>query len=888
MTLKPGDRLGPYEIAAQIGSGGMGDVYRARDPRLRRDVAIKVLPAGVALDPDRLARFEQEARAAAALSHPNILAVYDIGTHNSSPYIVGELLEGETLRQREAAGALPVRKAVDIAVQVAHGLGAAHEKGIVHRDLKPENIFLTADGRVKILDFGLAKLTQSDVALAGVTAMPTTPPKSQPGLIMGTFGYMAPEQVRALPADQRADIFSLGAVVYEMLSGRRAFHRDTNADTMTAILNEDPPDLPIAERRIPPAIARIVDRCLEKNPSARFQTANDLGFALEALSSHSDQSDAATIATTPPISRRSRKRLGWALAALFFLVGTVLAILFTGRAADDAPAIQFAVTPPATYGFGGAPQQTFALSPNGRRLAFIANKPGLAPTIWIRSIDALDAQPVGDSTLASRPFWSPDSRTLGFVQAGRLKTIVVPGGPSQIVADVPPSNGVTWHQNGTIVFCSAGGEAFKVPAAGGQPTKLPGTATSAETSCRFPRFLPDGRHFLFRSFSGTVRVASLDSADTIALARADGQAEFAAGHLFFVRQGTLFAQAFDIRSVKLTGDAIAVAEHVRSDAGGSSFSVSDGGVLAYRTGEQRPATQLSWVDRTGKTLGTVGQPGFYQNPALSPDGSRLALEAASGQGRGADIWVSELARGVISRFTFDEANDVYPVWSPDGSRIMFASDRLAGVFHLFQKLSNFAGEDELVFRSGDYDKKPYDWSPDGRHIVFISYQPGQTQIGVLPLVGDGKPLALPPLTYGVTMGNVSPDGKWIAYASNESGRTEVYVRSFPTPAGKRQISKDGAIAPRWRGDGRELYYYAFDGRIMAVPVRADTTFDVGTAVPLFTTELLKGSTTVVGFRAQYDVTRDGRQFLVNVPVSDQTATPPSITVVYNWPATLKR
>jgi Tol biopolymer transport system component len=855
---------------------------------LRRDVAIKVLPTG-SVDPDKLLRFEQEARAAAALAHPNILAVYDIGTCDSSPYIVSELLEGQTLRDRlSIASALPVRKAVEIAAQIAHGLAAAHEKGVVHRDLKPENIFLTTDGRVKILDFGLAKLTQSDGALAGMTTMPTTPPTSQPGLVMGTFGYMAPEQVRALPADQRSDIFALGAVVYEMLSGRRAFHRDTTADTMTAILNEDPPDLPIAERHIPPAIARIVDRCLEKNPASRFQTANDLAFALEALSSHSDQSSAGTIVATAPVGRRSRDRLGWALAALSFVVGAVFAVLYTRRAPDDVAAIQFAVAPPPSYAFGGAPNQTFALSPNGRRLAFIATRPGQPPSMWIRSMDTVEAQPLGDSALANRPSWSPDSRTLAFIQAGKLKIVVVPGGSSQIVADVPTTSGMTWHQNGTIVFCSAGGEAFRVPATGGQPAKVPGTATSPETSCRFPRFLPDGHHFLFRSFAGTIRVGSLDSADTISLVRADGQAEFAADHLFFVRQGTLFTQSFDVRNTKLIGDAVALAEHVRSDVGGSAFTVSDAGVFAYRTGEQRPTTQLSWADRTGKLLGTVGQPALYQNPALSLDGSRVALEIASKEGRGADIWVAELARGVMSRFTFDDANDVYPVWSPDGSRVMFASDRLAGVFHLYQKLSNFSGDDELVFRAGDYDKKPYDWSPDGRYLVYIMYPPGQAHIAVLPLFGDRKPLGLPPLSYGVTMGQVSPGGKWVAYVSAESGRNEVYVRSFPAPAGKRQISKDGAIAPRWRGDGKELYYYATDGRIMAAPVRPDAAFDVGTAVPLFTAQLLNGPAVVAGFRAQYDVTRDGRQFLLNVPVSDQASAPQSITVVMNWQATLKR
>jgi hypothetical protein len=430
-----------------------------------------------------------------------------------------------------------------------------------------------------------------------------------------------------------------------------------------------------------------------------------------------------------------------------------------------------------------------------------------------------------------------------------------------------------------------------VPAAGGQATPLTKPdASRRETLHRGPSFLPDGRHFLFMAPPNTIWIGSLDATETTKLLTADSQVQYANGHLLFVRQGTLMAQAFDERRLTLSRDAVPIAEQVQGDGstGYSAFSVSENGVLAYRTGSANATTQLTWMDRGGKPLGAIGPPGRYRNPALSPDGTTLAVEVVDPGGRREDIWLVELARGVMSRFTFDSGNDVYPVWSPDGTRIMFASDRAGGVFNMYQKRSNGAGDDELVFKSSDGDKKPYSWSPDGRYLVYIAYPPGvPNHLGVLPLFGDRKPLPFPPGTFGVSLGQVSPDGRWVAYYSTESGRPEVYVRSFPTPGGKWQISKDGAAAPRWRGDSKELFYYAADGQLMAVPIKAsETALEVGTPTKLFAPRALNGPTSPVGFRAQYDVTRDGQRFLLNVPAED--AAPPSINVVVNWPAALKK
>jgi Tol biopolymer transport system component len=555
--------------------------------------------------------------------------------------------------------------------------------------------------------------------------------------------------------------------------------------------------------------------------------------------------------------------------------------------ADPAPA-RFFFGPPDTAAL--VPRLTLAASPDGRRVAFIASRPGGQPMLWVRSLDALEAQPLNGTEGAVFPFWSPNSRTLAFFAGGKLKTIDASGGPVQALCDAVGYGG-TWSADGVIVFAaSLSGRLLKVPAAGGQPTPVTTLDVARkENGHLYPAFLPDGRHFLyFAKPANTIWIGSLDSNEATRVLDADSQAEYVLpGYLIFVRQGTLLAQPFDAPRARVTGDAVPIAQGLAPDATirYATFSSSDSGVIAYKTGVSSLPTRLTWVDRTGKALGWVGSPGLYRNPALSPDGTRLAVEATDPQTSTQDVWLMELGRGVTSRFTFDPGNDIYPVWSADGSRIIFGSDRVSGlVFNLYQKLANGADQETLVLPSSD-EMAPYSWSPDGRYVMYRCGLANQRDIGILSLIGDRTPRPFLPPRPNRTNAFVSPDGRWITYTSDESGKFEVYVQTFPVPTGKWQISQGGAVFPRWRRDSRELYYYASDGRLMAVPVGGTTTLDVGTPIPLFERRMLGGPTTGVNFRGQY-VTNDGQRFLLNMPIDEAAPTP--ITVVLNWTTTLHR
>src|SRR3989454_155521 len=669
----------------------MGEVYRARDTRLGRDVAVKVLPSSFSADSDRLHRFEQEACAASALNHPNILIVHDIGTHDGSPYIVSELLEGETLRQQMSGAALAQRRVTDYAGQIAHGLAAAHEKGIVHRDLKPDNVFITKDGRVKILDFGIAKLTRPDSSQSQ-TDIPTRRIDTDPGVVIGTVGYMSPEQVRGRPVDHRSDIFSFGAILYEMLSGRRAFHGESAAETMSAILKEDPPDLSETNHNVSPALERLVNHCLEKNPEERFHSASDLAFALEALSG-STATSAQTVAMPAFAPRwfKRRELIAWAVAGIAILIAAIaVTISHFRRPPTELHAVRLFVPPPEKTSFG-----SFAISPDGLRLAFAATDASGKTLLWIRPLDSINAQPLSGTEEATQPFWSPDSRFIGFFAGGKLKKIEVTGGPTQTLCNVTLSRGGTWNRDGVIIFTPGTLEPlYRVSAAGGEPTPVTTLDKSRqETSHRWPYFLPDGRHFLYTVFGGPesqgVYVRSLDAKENRRLLSAvNSDAAYAPpGYLLFRREATLMAQAFDADKLQLTGDPFPIAEQVGSDASTfqTFFSVSQTGVLAYNSGGSGK-TQLAWMDRGGKQNGLVGPPGNYLRPLLSPDEKRVAVDDVDLQGN-RDVWIIELGRGNPSRFTFDPAIDVAPVWSPDGSRIVFGSNRegTLNLLNLYQK-----------------------------------------------------------------------------------------------------------------------------------------------------------------------------------------------------------
>jgi eukaryotic-like serine/threonine-protein kinase len=898
MRLQPGDRLGPYEIVSALGAGGMGEVYRARDPRLGRDVAIKVLPAAVAADVDRLHRFEQEARAAAALNHPNILAVYDIGTDANTTFIVSELLEGETLRERIKSGPVAARKAIELALQLARGLAAAHDRGIIHRDLKPENVFVIRDHRVKILDFGLAKLTQDRPpveasAVATVLSLPT-----QPGVVLGTVGYMAPEQVRGLSVDQRADLFAFGAILYELLSGRQAFSRETPPETMAAILKEDPPDLSVASGAVPPPLVRIVDRCLEKNPSARFQTASDLAFALESLSDESSAS--ASIATPAGSQRTYRPWLAWGVAALILATLAPFAYQHVREPRATSSPIRFQIPPTVEFGGPG----NFGLSPDGRQLAFVGRGPDGVMRLWIRTMDSLVVRSLPGSEVNEStppPFWSPDGRFVAFDAGGKLKKLDVSGGPPQTLCDLPSvAVGGTWNRNGDIIVGNITGGLLHVRETGGAASPVTTLDPSRKEEFHMlPSFLPDGRHFVYLriaprgpEFSGTY-VGTLD-------AKPDGQSKerllpyevgltYAAatdsgpGRLLFLREGTLMAQPFDEGRLALAGEPVPVVERVGSFRDSGFFSTSANDVLVYRTADND--FQVTWFDRQGNVSSRVSEPGGYRGVALSPDGSRAVASRTNPQDASkADLWLFDLSRGSgATRLTLGTGIAEMPIWSPDGKRIAFTFSNNM----LRQKLASGEGGEQELMRVGTAGSiRPADWSPDGRFLLYAAADSNATTWDLLVLSSsDPKPVPFVRSGFTEEQGRFSPNGRWVAYVSNESGLDEVYVRALATDfssssasaGGSVLVSRGGGTAPRWRGDGRELFYLAPNGKIMAVEVKAGQQFDIGTPTPLFQTP----PGTVVG-----DVSADGKRFLLVTPVGPSASAP--FTVVLNWTAGLKK
>jgi serine/threonine protein kinase len=898
MVTVAGTRFNHYVILSPLGAGGMGEVYRARDTRLNREVAIKVLPASFANDTDRLRRFEQEAQATSALNHPNILTIYDIGTHERAPFIVAELLEGEELRAQLEQGVLPVYRAIEYARQITAGLAAAHEKGIVHRDLKPENLFITGDGRVKILDFGLAKLKPQHTNPVD-SQVPTQQKITDPGTVMGTVGYMSPEQVRGQEADTRSDIFSFGMILYEMLSGRRPFDATSVADVMSAILKDDPPELSETNAKISPALDKIVRRCLEKKPQHRFQSAHDLGFALETLTTPSG-SHLETGAAFPSItqsargSRMSRReRLAWLLAACFLLAllaALPFAVIQLRRSPANAEAIRFFIPPPEGSSFDSS-----AISPDGRQLAFIATAQGKR-LLWVRPLNALTAQPLPGTEDALNHFWSPDSRSLGFLTGSKLKKIDLAGGLPQILCDTTSRSGGTWNREDMIIFGANGG-LLGVSATGGTVFAVTKSdQTRQEISHGWPYFLPDGRHFVLSISSPQpehrgIYLGSLDKGPMRRLVPDYSNAAWAAsaegGWLLFVRRGALLAQPFDTRKMSLMGEPFPLAEQVSNSLinGRGAFSVSENGVLVYASGTSWN-TQLVWLDRSGKELSVASPPGNHVKLRLSPDDRRLVLERDDPQTGNKDLWVRDLSRGVTTRFTFDPSNDSDPIWSPDGSRIVWSSNR-NGRVGLYQKSASGMGQDELLLSSENY-VLPRDWSTDERFIVYIKFDPKTFwDVWGLPLAGERKPFLLVQSPYSEGAPRLSPDGRWLAYRSSESGREEVYVTTFPSPSAKWQISSGGGAQPHWQHDGKELYYVAADSRLMAVQVEsaAASKADFAAGVPqaLFETRLPYASMRDIDF---YDVAADGRRFLINTPVDEVRAMP--LTVVVNWAAGVKK
>jgi serine/threonine protein kinase len=889
MPLTTGSRLGAYEILGPLGAGGMGEVYHARDSRLGRDVAIKVLPAGFATDPDRLARFEQEARAAAALNHPNILAVHDLGQHNGAPFIVTELLDGMSLREALNGGALPARKSIDYGVAVALGLAAAHDKGIVHRDMKPDNVFITADGRVKILDFGVAKLTQPDVALSGMTVMPTTPgfgaaPQTLSGMVVGTIGYMSPEQVRGGIADPRSDIFSLGVLLHEMLSGRRAFSGDTAADVMSGILREDPPDLSAAERHIPPALARIVSRCLEKSPTARFQSARDLAFALDGLTTSS-----GSAAAIPASTGRSRGHFVSLAIAVPAVVVVVLAAAGAGWALRPAPAdtgavAKLAIALPPSDEFDNPDMPNLGISPDGRYVAYVSVHDGV-PQIILRSIDSTTQQPLPGTEGADTPFFSPDGNTIGFFARGRLRTIAIGSSETKDLAAAPSSRGGWWAEDGFIYYAPSGDTGImKVPSGGGQASVVTTLdREKGEISHRWPQVLPGGKAMLMAGWTGPARdhrliqVHRFDTGTNETVATGDMGRYVRSGHVVFGRLDALMAVPFDVERLAVTGVAVRTGETVRIGSEGADYAVSDKGVLVHLPGDaHRMDTRLVWVDRAGhiEPIPTPAQD--IANPTVAPVGRRAAFNV---HGATNEIAIADLERGTITGLTSNSNGSQSPVWSPDGRRIAYRGTR-KGFRNVWAKSVDGTSDEQQLTR-GDHVQTPLSWSPDGKFLMYYDVDPvtGFDLWLVSPADGKMQPLVTAPLEQNG--GQWSPDGRWIAYSSQESGRNEIFVVPFPLNGQRSRISTAGGSEPLWSPDGRELFYRAA-GQIMAVDVRTSPSFSAGTPRTLFPDGFVNGPNGKTG----YSIALDGRFLFAQHLQPDPPIT--HLQVVLNWFTELRR
>jgi serine/threonine protein kinase len=897
MTLSPGTKLGPYEIIAPIGAGGMGEVYRAKDTRLDRTVAIKVLPSHLSADPERKQRFEREARTISSLNHPHICTLHDIGHQDGIDYLVMEYVEGESLAQRLEKGALPTEQVLRYGIQIAEALDKAHRQGIIHRDLKPGNIMLTKSG-AKLLDFGLAKYQETKAPVPGQSQMETRhDPLTEEGVVLGTVQYMAPEQLEGKEIDGRTDIFALGTVLYEMATGRKAFIGTSQASLISAILKDEPTPISQIQPMTPPALDAVAKNCLAKDPDERWQTAHDVTLQLKWIADSGLQSKSVPLKVS---TTRSHKRLLMAIISASLLVNLLLGLFAyrSHQSAEQGPLLRLSALLPGKT----APNGDLALSPDGRRVAFVLAGPNGQNFIWIRPLALQEAQLIGGTEDASYPFWSPDSRFIAFFSKGKLKKIDTMGGAPQTLADAPDGRGGTWNRNGDILFApGAVGGLVKVSSSGGQTEAVTSTdaARPADTH-RFPCFLPDGVHFLFVLLSADKDAAgiyrgSLQSKETTRVLADQSSVAYAPpGYLFFVRGGNLTIQRFDADHLQLEGEASPLSDVTLPlnviNLAYEPFSVAENCLIYLTRGHN--TTQLLWFSRDGKQIGTLGSPGFYEEPQFSPNERKIAVtlfESAKGT---SSLWIIDIASGAFNRFTFDPLDSNMALWSPDSNWIVFKAYQGISL-NLYQKAANGTGREQLLLGSSASSnwKYPNDWSPDGKYILYgeINSTTKRQDLLMVSVAGESKPTSYLQTEFNEAHARFSPDGKWVAYTSDESGRPEVYVRSFPDASGGRwQISSGGGDQPIWRRDGKELFYLASDMKLMAVKVNADAAmFEAGSPLPLFETHAPPSPfITAYSIRNQYFPTADGQKFLVNTLVADQA--PSTITVLSNWEALLKK
>jgi eukaryotic-like serine/threonine-protein kinase len=891
MALASGTHLGPYEITAALGAGGMGEVYRARDTRLERTVAIKILPAHLSSDPARKQRFEREAKTVSGLNHPHICVLHDIGSQDGMEYLVMECVEGETLAKRLEKGPLPLDQVLKYGAQIADALDKAHRSGVVHRDLKPANVMLTPSG-AKLLDFGLAKPTgalATNPTLTVTATVTPTSPVTQEGTIVGTFQYMSPEQVEGKEVDGRSDIFSLGAVLYEMVTGARAFDGKSQLSVASAILEKEPAPICTIKPMTPPALDHVIRKCLAKTPDDRWQCAADIKHEIAWISQSS--ADSLTAIAALPKKMFQPRALILGLGGLVLLaVGALGGYLRFGRE-TPGPTVRATLAPPpnvtvVTLGDqAGAP----AIARDGSNLVFAGIAEG-KEMLFLRAMDSATAKPLPGTEGGKFPFWSPDGKSIGFFADQQLKRLDLAGGPPMSLAPAIDARGGTWA--GEIILFSPYiyETIYRIPASGGKPVSVTEMDRSQHTTHRWPQFLPDGKHFLYlaahhmssKEGNSGICVGSIDGGISKFILRTNGRASYSSGELLYFRDGSLMAQEFDADRLELKGDARPIGPVLREGGNwGVMATASENGVLLFQSpGEMK--YPILWFDTTGHSLGATPLSGQLQDLRLSPDGTRAAEVNFEG-GATADLFVYDLKTGTRTRLTFGE-NTWFLAWSPDGKRLAYSAEKVGtGNVKLYLKRADGSAERELLLSSGEMDH-PTDWTRDGKYIVINRGQLGSQRIWIVPLFGDRKAFPLfPDATFDHNEGRVSPDGRWIAYQSTESGLGEIYVTSFPGGVGKWQVSTGGTVpAALWRGDGKELYFVTLDRNLMAASVQeSGGSITIEKVRPLFRSPFLTGLVHTV-----YDIDPKNGQRFIGSAAPDTSSLP--LNVITNWTAELKK
>ena len=896
MSLTAGTRLGPYEIQSPLGAGGMGEVYRALDTRLDRTVAVKILPSHLSENPEAKQRFDREARTISSVNHPNICTLFDVGHQDGVDYLVMEYLEGETLADRLQKGPLPVEQVLKYGIEICDGLEKAHRSGVVHRDLKPGNIMLTKAG-AKLMDFGLAKAAANTSAnasaISGLTATLATPVGSHPltarGTVVGTFQYMSPEQVEGKDADARSDIFALGAVLYEMAAGRRAFEGKTAASAMAAVLERDPAPISSLQPMTPPAFERLVKTCLAKDPDERWQTAHDVKLQLKQIAESRSEAASDAISKTGAVAMAAQQRKSgawiWAAVAIvgtFAVVAIVMAYLASQK---QLPLLRVEINPPEKMQFNLAGDNAgpAMLSPDGRYLVFSANGEG-GTQLYLRSLDSVNSQPLPGTEHATFPFWSPDSQSIAFFTGEKLKRLEVGGNSPVTICDSVLGRGGSWGQDGTIILAVSYNTGIsRVPASGGTPTLITELDNVKYSSHRWPSFLPDGKHFLYVAINHAaptspdtaVFIASLDGKENRLLFHAVSSAIYASGHLLFQRENTLVAQPFDPSSEKFTGDPVTLSEDVQYDAGlwRANLSASENGMLLFASGAPGGIEMLTWFDRTGKKIGTVGELGAFYDLDLSPDGKKLAVSESNTTV--ASIWIHDLETKLKTRLTFGSTHRG-PAWSADSHELAFAANQ--GSTLATKTIGGSAPEQVLLSSSTPVFQAVGGWSPDSRYLIYQQGSALSQSLWVLPLFGDRKPYRYTGSSFQESSGEFSPDGHWVVYTSNETGRPEVFVAPFPWTGARWQVSSGGGNDPRWRADGKEIFYFDFTGLAVTEVDGSSPAFKLGGSKHLFNVSM-RGTT------HDYAPTRDGQRFIT---IAASEGASQSLTLVQNWPAELKK